>query len=73
MPEAIWSMKPNVQSAVDASRTWPRVAFMVCLDVGVCSADVDMSKTLTYSSRTCLVTLMCVSGIGHEDSRGTYN
>ena len=25
------------------------------------------------SARTCLVTLMCVRGIGHEDSRGTYN
>ena len=23
MPEAIWSMKPNVQSAADSSRTWP--------------------------------------------------
>ena len=39
MPEAIWSMKPNMQSAADASRTWPRVAYMVCLDRGVCSAE----------------------------------
>ena len=73
MLEAIRSMKPNVQSAADSSRTWPRVAFMVCSDRSICSADVDMSKTSTYSSRTCLVTLMCVRGIGHEDSRGTCN
>ena len=73
MSEAIWSTKSNVQSAADSSRTWPRVAFMVCLDRGICCADVDMSKTSTYSSRTCLVTFMCVRGIGHEDSRGTYN
>ena len=73
MPEAIWSMKPNVQSAADSSRTCPRVAFMVCSDRGICAADVDRSKTSTYSSRTCLVTLMCVRGIGHEDSRGTCN
>ena len=73
MPEAIWSMKPNVQSAADSSRTWPRVAFIVCLDRGICSADVDMAKTSTYPSRMCLVTLMCVRGIGHEDSRCAYN
>ena len=62
MPEAIWSMKPNMQSAADASRTW-------CAWIGVSVLpNVDMSKTSTYSPRTCLVTLMCVSGIGHEDS-----